>query len=141
MKALNVDDSKVTDEDLDLLYPTFATVKMFMKAAEKRLMARLMAGGTSTNAKLVQKRAAGRVWKDEAQTLLETQLGDDAFDKKLRSPAQVEKLSKKWKDFVAEFSFLPVSDGYNLVSASDPAPAANPVADIEKTFGHYIDKE
>lgn len=138
MKALNqIDDSKVTDEDLDLLYPTFATVKMFMKAAEKRLMARLMAGGTLNNAKLVQKRAAGRVWKEEAPALLETELGDDAFDKKLKSPAQVEKLSKKWKDFVAERAFLPVSDGYNLVPATDPAPAANPKADLQATFGHF----
>jgi Protein of unknown function (DUF2800) len=142
LKSLNIeDDNKVTDEDLDLLYPTFATVKMFMRAAEKRMMARLMAGGTLNNAKLVQKRAAGRVWKEEAQPLLESLLGDDAFDRKLKSPAQVEKLSKKMKDFVAENAFLPVSDGYNLVPASDPAPAANPVADIEKTFGHYTDKE
>lgn len=138
LKAINqADVEKMTDEEIDLLYPTFATVKMFMKAAETRLMARAMEGKTFTNVKLVNKRSPGREWKEGADTILIEQLGDEAYTKKLISPAQAEKLSQKWKDFVKEWGFLPQATGYNLVPASDPALAANPAADIQSEYAHY----
>ena len=138
LKALNREDTEtMTDDELDALFPTFATVKMFMRAAEAKLQARLMEGASLTNVKLVSKRAAGRVWKDGVEEKMVAELGDDAYSKKLLSPAEAEKLSKKWKDFVAENAFLPPATGYNLASASDSAPAANPVADISRQFAHY----
>ena len=138
LKALNqADVEKMTDEEIDLLYPTFATVKMFMKAAETRLMARAMEGKAFSNVKLVNKRSPGREWKEEAQPLLLEWLGDEAYTKKIISPAQAEKLSQRGKDFVKEFAFLPPATGYNLVPATDPAPAANPVADMQSEYSHY----
>lgn len=138
LKAINqADAEKMTDEEIDLLYPTFATVKMFMKAAETRLMARAMEGKTFSNVKLVNKRSPGREWKEGADTILIEQLGDEAWSKKLISPAQAEKLSQKWKDFVKEWGFLPQATGYNLVPASDPALAANPAADMQSEYSHY----
>lgn len=142
LKTLNqADAEKMTDEELDLLYPTFETVKMFMKAAEARLMKRAMEGATFSQVKLVAKRAKERVWKEGADAILIEQLGDDAYTKKLLSPAQAEKLSQKWKDFVKEWGFLPEGNGYNLVPASHPGLAANPAADLNKEFGHFVNKE
>jgi hypothetical protein len=137
LEALNRSPDTMTDEELDSLYPKIATVKMFMKAIEARLMARLQEGAALTNVKLVNKRAAGRVWKDGAEEAMVAQLGDDAYSKKLLSPAEAEKLSKKWKDFVAENAFLPPATGYNLASATDSAPAADVGNDITKQFAHY----
>jgi hypothetical protein len=137
LEALDRSPDTMTDEELDSLYPKIATVKMFMKAIEARLMARLQEGATLTNVKLVNKRAAGRVWKDGAIDLMVKELGDDAFNREPLSPAQAEKLSKKWKDFVAENAFLPPATGYNLASATDSAPAADVGNDITKQFAHY----
>jgi hypothetical protein len=138
LKTLNqADADKMTDEELDLLYPTFETVKMFMKAAEARLHKRLVEGATFQQVKLVNKRSPGRVWKEGTEALLTAWLGEDAYTKALISPAQAEKLSQKGKDFVKEYAFLPPSTGYNLVPASNPAPAANPAADLQSEYSHY----
>lgn len=136
-EALNQGPENLDDPQLDDLFPKIATVKMFMRAVEARLQARLMEGATFSNVKLVAKRSAGRVWKDGAIDLLAEQLGDDAYTKKVLSPAEAEKLSKKWKDFVKEYAFLPESTGYNLASATDSQPAASPATDIEKQYAHY----
>lgn len=142
LKALNQSDAeKMTDEELDLLYPTFETVKMFMKAAEARLTARLMEGAPFQQVKLVNKRSPGRIWKDGTETILTDWLGDDAYSRELLSPAKVEKLSQKGKDFVKEYAFLPPPTGYNLVPASHPSPAANLAADIQSEYNHYTKGE
>ena len=127
----------MTDAELDAIFPKIDTVKMFMRAVEGAIMARLMEGGSYGNVKLVKKRSPGRIWKEGVQQELETLLGEDAYEKKLLTPPQVEKLSKKWKDFVAERCFLPEPTGYNLALATDPAPAADPAADIATKFAHY----
>ncbi|WP_395652566.1 DUF2800 domain-containing protein [Brevundimonas sp.] len=131
------DADKMTDAELDEMFPKIATVKMYMRAVEGRIQARLMEGVAFKEVKLVKKRAAGRTWKDGVEAELAAALGDDAYNKDLKSPPQIEKLSKKWKDFVAENAFLPESTGYNLALASDSAPAANPSADIATQFAHY----
>ena len=131
------DAETMTDEQLDEMFPKIATVKMFMRAIEGKLQARLMEGVAFKKVKLVKKRAAGRVWKEGVEAELAKALGDDAYNKELKSPPQIEKLAKKWKDFVKEFAFLPESTGYNLAPASDPAPSANPSADIATQFNHY----
>jgi hypothetical protein len=135
--AMTKDAGKMTDDELDSLYPKAATVKMFIKAMETRLMARLTEGATLTNVKLVSKRAASRVWKDGVEEKMVAELGEDAYSKKLLSPAEAEKLSQKWKAFVAENAFLPPATGYNLALATDSAPAANPAADLTRQFAHY----
>jgi hypothetical protein len=138
LQALNREDTdNMTDDELDALFPTFATVKMFMRAAEAKLQARLMEGAAFHQVKLVSKRAAARIWKEGVEEKMVAELGDDAYNKKLLSPAEAEKLSTKWKAFVAENAFLPPATGYNLASATDSAPAANPVADITSQFAHY----
>ena len=142
LKALNKESADgISDDELDLLYPTFDTVKMFMRSAEARLTKRLMEGGEFKNCKLVNKRSPGRVWKENVEELLKAELGDDAYDVKLKTPPAIEKLSKKWKDFVAENAFLPPNTGYNLVPATDSAPKADLAGDIGKQFGHYLNKE
>ena len=132
-----VNPETMTDAELDAIFPKIDTVKMFMRAVEGAIMARLMEGASYSQVKLVKKRSPGRIWKEGVQQELETLLGEDAYEKRLLTPPQVEKLSKKWKDFVAENAFLPEATGYNLALATDPAPAADPAADIATKFAHY----
>jgi hypothetical protein len=129
-------ESTLADEDLDKFYAILPQVKMFSKALEAKVQARLMEGATLANAKLVYKRTT-RTWKDGAEDALKSNLGKDAYEEKLKSPAQVEKLSARYKQFVAEWAYLPEATGYNVAPANDSAPAANPNAELEKLSKMY----
>lgn len=86
----------------------------------------LNAGGTLPGYKLVMKRAS-RVWVDpiKAADVALKKVGLDAFEpRKLKSPAQIEKLgAKKYAPFLEEFA-ASVSSGLTMVPESDPRPAA-----------------
>ena len=127
---------ETTDEELDALYLKAGPAKIFIKAMEARLQARLVEGATLKNVKLVAKRTT-RDWKEDTEPKLRMTFGDDAYNKALKSPAQIEKLSAKAKLFVAENAFLPPSTGYTLAAATDSAPAVNPAGDFEREFAHY----
>lgn len=131
--AATVDTS---DETLDALYAKAQVAKMQVKAIEARILARLQEGGQFANVKLVKKRST-RTWKEGVEDKLKAELGEDAYDRSLLSPAQVEKLSDRMKQFVAENAFLPESDGYSLKPSSDSTPAASPSNDLARQFAHY----
>lgn len=127
---------RVDDATLDDMYLRAQTAKLLIRAIEARMQSRLMEGAKMQHAKLTWRRTT-RVWKDGVEERLTTALGDDAFTRELKSPAQIEKLGKRWKQFVAENAFLPPATGYTLVPATDSAPAADPVADLNREFAHY----
>jgi hypothetical protein len=129
-------DQPLADADLDKLYAMAPQVRMFLSALEAKVFARLNEGATLENAKLVAKRTT-RTWKDGAAEALTEALGDDAYTRDLKSPAQVEKLSKRYKDFVAEWAYTPEATGYRVAPASDSAPAVNPNAELEKLSKMY----
>ena len=86
--------------------------------------------------KLVEKRAT-RKWKDEptAAELFRTTRGEEAFDVKLKSPAQMEKLYGK--EVVAK-NCVAVSSGLTLVPESDKRQAAKSLA--ESSFKPITDQ-
>lgn len=77
--------------------------------------------------KLVDKRAT-RKWKDEeiAAGKMKGIVGDDMWTKKLKSPAQIEKLvgKAKFNKMVVSDLVEKVSSGHTLAPASDPRPPA-----------------
>jgi hypothetical protein len=129
-------DGPLCDEDLDKLYAMLPQVKMFGNALEAKVQARLTEGAKFESAKLVAKRTV-RTWKDGAEEALAEALGEEAYARSLKSPAMVEKLSGKYKQFVAEWAYLPEASGYRVAPASDPAPAVNPSADLMKLADNY----
>lgn len=126
-----------SDETLDALYLKAQTARMVIKAIENQLLTRATAGARFQNVKLVRKRSE-RTWKEGADAKLLALLGEDAWNKKLLSPAQAEKLGTKMKDFVAENAFLPEGDGYTLKPATDSTPEATPTADLARQYAHYL---
>lgn len=126
----------LSDEDLDKFYAMLPRVRGFIKALEAKVHARLSEGGEFTSAKLVAMRTT-RTWKDGAEKALAAMLGNDAYDTKLKSPAQVEKISARYKQVVAEWAYLPEATGYRVAPADDPAPAVNPNAELEKLSNIY----
>lgn len=68
----------------------------FLEGTEEYLTALANAGNKAPGTKLVKGRDGNRAWRDEgeAATVLETYLGEDAWERKLASPAKVEKALK-----------------------------------------------
>ena len=94
------------------------------RIADLRALAQqiLESGGTVPGHKLVAKRAT-RKWADEAaaRIALHNQIGDEAVETSVISPAQAEKKLKKVKGVLPET--VSVSSGNTLAAESDPRPA------------------
>lgn len=108
---------KALQGSTQITYAEAQRLKMLIKAIEERDFNRLVAGEApeDVGAKLVKKRA-NRTWKNGAP--LDKQFGAEAWERKLKSPAMIEKLPGG-KDFVAEYAFMPESDGYTLAALDD----------------------
>jgi len=115
------------DQELDRYYLMREQVRRFMNALESTVHGRLVARpGCITSAKLVEKRAT-RVWKPGAADALLQAFGEKAYEpKKIRSPAQVEKLSTLGKAMALEYGYKPESNGLSVAPLSDPRPEAKP---------------
>lgn len=130
--------STLPDEMFYEMLPKLHVLSDWIKAMYANAEARLIRGEPVPGYKLVARRA-NRSWKDEA-ALLEwaaTQskildVGEDLYVKKLKSPAQVEKLvGKKNLD---ENLTQKVSTGYSMVADTDPRPAADLTPGAEFTL-------
>jgi len=116
----------LTNEELDRYYVERENVRRFMKSLENTVHARLVGGGSIPSAKLVEKRIA-RAWKPGATAALQAAFGDKAFeDPKVRSPAQIEKLSSRGKEIALEWGYKPESAGLSVAPLTDPRPEAKP---------------
>lgn len=82
--------------------------------------------------KLVQK-TGNRKWQNEADVLaaFELEFGDDIFNKKLKSPAQMEKLLKKRKAEIEPYVVIPVT-GKSLVPEEDARTGVGTAADFDE---------
>ncbi|HEY6021558.1 MAG TPA: hypothetical protein VIY48_17230, partial [Candidatus Paceibacterota bacterium] len=63
------------------------------------------------------KAKSDRVWKEEALPALEEEFGDEAFDKKVKSPAQVEKLPGG-TELVRKYAYKP-DKGFTVADVED----------------------
>lgn len=110
-------------------------VKAWLKAVDEFAYAEAEAGRTPPGYKLVAKRAS-RQWRSEADVAKYLQdsgfTASQIYERKLKSPAQVEKLYPKKKDVPDSLGALieSVSSGHTLVPESDKrAPTKSNAAD------------
>lgn len=133
----------LTDKEIDEFYSRRDSARRFMTALEKVAYARLVSGVNLTSAKLVE-RKVNREWKADAETALRDVFGEKAFEPaKIKSPAQIEKLSSRGKEMALEYGYKPESAGLSLAPATDPRPAAKPAMNAEvfsKFQGNYQDQ-
>lgn len=108
----------MSDEALGTEFSLVEIVKMRVRAVEKEVLRRLMDGGTVPLTQL-ERGKTDRVWKENVtvsngeQTAevnlydaAATRWGQDAYETKFKSPAQIEKLPGG-KEFVAEWAYQP----------------------------------
>lgn len=109
-------------------------IEDWLRAMRSHVQSELEAGNPVPGWKLVNKRAT-RVWNSQEKVVEWAQQhglhDDEIFDKKVKSPAQLEKIVGKKnlpKDFVSS-----VSTGYTLARETDKRPAAEVFAGQEFT--------
>jgi hypothetical protein len=95
----------LSDDWLGGWYGRLSQLKMFIKALEDETAARMLAGKTIPNAKLVYGRVE-RIWKADAAERGEALFGDEWAPRRPRSPAQIQALPGG-PDFVAEYAEKP----------------------------------
>lgn len=116
----------LSDEEVSTLYGMRQEARYFGNQLEKVAFARKIAGRPITTAKIVETRVH-RVWKGGAEDAAKKQFGENAYaPKKLKSPAQMEKLSSNGKAFAIEYGFKPDSERLTLAPLSDPRSEATP---------------
>lgn len=93
------------DWELGLAATEAAIIKGLAKVYDEEVFTRLRAGRQVSGWKLVNKRA-DRVWKDGAKAEVEAALGDDAYERKLVSPAAAEK-KEGGRALVAKWAYKP----------------------------------
>ena len=127
----------LTDEELEAFYKVREDARRFMKALDDTVKARLTGGSDIPSAKLVETRTQ-RTWKPEAEVALKAAFGKNAYQPgKLKSPAQIEKLSSRGKEMAVEYGFMPDATKLSLAPIDDPRPAAKGTANerVFKDFG------
>lgn len=124
-------------EELSRLLEKGPTVRMYIKALEDEAFKRMMQGETVPGVKLVNKKA-DRVLKDGAEAAAVELWGEDAYERKLRSPAKFE-LLKGGKQFTAEWAFKPET-GLTMAPEGDRRAAVKPPS-AREAFSAYIAAE
>lgn len=89
-------------------------VKAWLDDVEETARTTILSGGTIPGFRVVEGRKGARFWNDEekAEKILDTILGEDAYERKLLSPAKAEKILKK--------------DGIGAISSLISQPPGNP---------------
>lgn len=131
----------LTNQELNEFYSQREYARRFMNALESAVHARLVAGGNIPSAKLVEKRVA-RVWKPGAAAALEEAFGSRAYEeRKIKSPAGIEKLSSRGKEIALEWGYKPEGAGLTVAPLSDPRPEAKPRTNATVFEGHASSPE
>ena len=132
---------ELTPEQREAVLESADDLIAWIKAVKEDAHKRLERGEPVPGWKLVAKRAS-RVWtkdpEDVADELCERfGLGDEElFDRKLRSPAQIEKLvSKEERNDLKELIQSVVPEGSTLARESDQRPALDPNKKAQAAFG------
>lgn len=152
-RAASVYDPKavidISDESLGLSYQKVEAVKFYQKALEEEVFRRLNLGKSVAGTKLVNKKA-NRVFKDTVTETVEgknvevpilaaikSRFGDAAFSTpELKTPAELDKLGPKAKEFVKEYAYMPVT-GLTVALDSDRRTGIVPQTATER-FGAAV---
>jgi len=113
------------DEDWRYILDNLEPAKRYIRAVEDKVQAKLMAGEEVPGYKLVHKRAPPRQWRQGDEAKLDEALGEQAFEKRRLSPAQVEKLGEHGKSLVAQLAYRP-EPGYTFAPSDDKRDAVTP---------------
>lgn len=139
--AMQADPKEVvsfTDATIDRSYALIAPVKSYIKALEAEMFARLRRGAAMDSSKLVAKKS-DRIYKGGAEEIFRERFGTDAYgEPTLKSPAQMERLSKEAKDLVHEWAFTPFT-GLTVAPRSDKRLEV-PAGSLEEKFGAAAEK-
>lgn len=129
---------ELTDESLGRDYQMLAAVNHYIKAFKDETFRRLNLGNKISGCKLVPKRA-DRVFKPGATELAHGTFGEEAFEPaKLKSPAMLEKLGVKAKEFVKEHAYAPQT-GLTVAVDSDRRVAV-PMQKTSEKFAAALEK-
>lgn len=131
------------DDELSALYGLREDARRYGNELEKVVFARKLAGKDIPSAKLVEKQTR-RIWKTGAEAAAAIRFGDNAYNpRKMKSPAQLEKMSSDGKAFALEYGFKPESDRLTVAPLSDRRAEAKPVgnSDIFKNFASAVPLE
>lgn len=122
--------SRLTEEEMSRVLDQRKMIVGWFDAIEEYATERLWSGKGFAGYKLVAGRSL-RQWGDEqlAETALSGLLGEDAFTRKLVSPAQAEKALGKQKAAMIEGLIVKPEGKPVLAPASDSRPAVNITAD------------
>lgn len=121
----------LSNQELSALYALRDDARRYGNEVEKVVFARKISGQEIPSAKIVEK-IVHRAWKPGAEQAAQQKFKDAAYNpKKLKSPAQMEKLSSDGKAFAIEYGFKPDSDRYTVAPVSDRRAEAIPPSNAE----------
>lgn len=125
------DPGELTNEALSALLEKCGLIEDGIRAIRAEAVSRMKGGGRLPGWKFVASRAI-RKWNDEGSQAIEKlttlfDLDEDAVvERKLRSPAQVEKLLPKSDRAALAAYYNKTSSGVTLARATDPRPEVSP---------------
>lgn len=107
MRALDAD--KLESANLVPMIKAVQSVGAFAATIDAQIQLRAIGNNELIPGVLVKDAVTHRKWSDQetAEALAQETFGDAAFSRTLLSPAQIEKLGKEGKDFVAVASYKP----------------------------------
>jgi len=130
---------------LALDYSLIDAAKHYWRSVEAEMFRRLnkgevvSAGDIKNTFKLVPQKA-NRVFKPEAAAAAEKLFTvEELYDTKLKSPAQLDKLGNKGKEFTKEYAFTPMN-GLTVAAGDDPRVGVKiaPAAEVFAAFAQQV---
>jgi hypothetical protein len=125
-------------DDVAAIYSKIKLINSFLKSIEARMFNTLATGGVVPGYKLIKGRRS-RSWNNETKALqiLESVLGEKAYEKKLLTPAKAEKaLGKEEKSLIQEY--ISTEDGKPAIAEESNAKEA--ISIIENDFKQFTQK-
>lgn len=125
-----------SDASLARNYTLVDAVKHYIKALEAETYRRLSIGNEVPGFKLVPKKA-NRVFTTEGAAKVFEQFGEDAYDRSLKSPAQIEKMGNSGKEFCKEYAYTPMT-GTTIAPMDDPRIGVK-ILSAKEAFAEHLE--
>ncbi len=108
-KLQAIDADKIESANLVPMVKIVQAIGAYSSAIDAQIQTRAIGNGELIPGVVVKDAVVHRRWsdKDAAEQLAQEQFGDQAFNREMKSPAQMEKLGDAGKSFVAVASFKP----------------------------------
>jgi hypothetical protein len=117
----------LTNQELDHYYSQLEYARRFMKALERRREGAQADGRRYPEREARRAENRSRVWKPGRPRRFAGRVRRQGFQgKKVKSPAQIEKLSSRGKELALEYGYKPDAAGLTIAPLSDPRPEAKP---------------